>query len=117
MKLALVVCALAIVAVACGDSRPPSIPVSITSSEFGELGAVTTAGAVCEAAVHFPSDPPKNPGHKIGEPVTADASGHVTWSYARSASIPAGTGTQTVTCRSGQARGSARAQFEVESED
>lgn len=84
-------------------SRPPSAAtvafrVSITTSRYGSVNAVTTPGASCTAQAVLPSGRVST-AQGLQATQSANSSGVVSWTYGTASNTTRGTGTHTVTCR------------------
>lgn len=102
-------CLVALLAVACAAptdavGRAPAFSLTIITSRYGVLSAVTTPGATCKAQARLPSGQQSRT-RGLRDTKTSDAQGYVSWTYARSAQTRRGTGTHTVACSySGQSQ-------------
>ena len=86
--------------------------VTITTSLWGSLAAVTAAGATCNARARLPSGS-YSQAQGITAQKVADAGGNVSWTWTRTSSTTPGTGTYTVSCVLGGASASATSTFSV----
>lgn len=73
------------------------LAITITTSRYGFVSAVTTVGATCSAQARLPSGRASTASGLRGSK-TADAEGYVSWTYATSAQTTPGSGTHVVTC-------------------
>lgn len=89
-----------------------SFGVTITTSVWGSLAAVTSAGATCNARARLPSG-----NYSTAQGITAqkvaDAKGGVSWTWTRTNDTKPGTGTYTVSCALNGLAASATSTFSV----
>jgi hypothetical protein len=89
-----------------------ALTVTITTSIYGLVSAVTLPGASCTAKAKLPSGR-LSTAAGLQALVVAGADGAVSWSYRTESSTTHGTGTHTVTCTLNGATASASAPFTV----
>lgn len=91
---------------------PMVLTVSITASTYGNVAAVTAAGASCTARARLPSGR-YSTAAGLQVTVVAGADGAVSWSYRTVSTTTKGTGAHTVTCTLSGNTVSASAPFTV----
>jgi hypothetical protein len=90
-------------------SPPPSLYIGISGSEYGSIDVQTQAGATCTARAILPNGKDA-PG--LRNPETADAVGHVAWTYPQSPT-QTGNGSHVVSCSHNGLSATAYAVFQV----
>lgn len=97
-----------------GTPTPVSQPLTVTivSSTYGYLAAVTSPGAVCSARAALPSGN-LSTAQGLQVSANADAAGSVAWAYTTVTTTLAGTGVHTVTCTLGSRTAQSSASFTV----